>query len=128
MKKIVNIFIVVLACLAVCSCSSAAKNTAEAATTTTTATTNTSASDVSNKTEIESALNLANMNAEWTYSDSSDSWTLSIVTAVTNPEIEDEQGVSVCVPGAYVKGVDTNGDGKADATSGTVNGNLVIDY
>jgi len=79
-------------------------------------------------TAIEEALNLANMNAEWTYSDSADAWALSIVTAVTNPEIEDEQGVSVCVPGAYVKGIDTNGDGSADATSGTANGTLVIDY
>nr|MCR4655871.1 hypothetical protein [Lachnospiraceae bacterium] len=79
-------------------------------------------------TAIEEALNLANMNAEWTYSDSADAWTLSIVTAVTNPEIEDEQGVSVCVPGAYVKGIDTNGDGSVDATSGTANGTLVIDY
>lgn len=79
-------------------------------------------------TAIEEALNLSNMNAEWTYSEGSDAWTLSIVTAVTNPEIEDEQGVSVCVPGAYVKGIDTNGDGSADATSGTANGTLVIDY
>ena len=79
-------------------------------------------------TAIETALNLANMNGEWTYSDSSDAWTLSAVTAVTNPEIEDEQGVSVCVPGAYVKGIDSDGDGEADADSGTANGNLVIDY
>ncbi|MCR4671732.1 MAG: hypothetical protein K5637_00655 [Lachnospiraceae bacterium] len=77
---------------------------------------------------IEEALDLSNMGAEWTYSESSDAWTLSIVTAVTNPEIEDEQGVSVCVPGTYVKGVDTDGDGEADATSGTVTGNLIIDY
>lgn len=77
---------------------------------------------------IEEALNLANMNAEWTYSDSDDAWTLSIVTAVTAPEIEDEEGVSVCVPGAYVKGVDTDGDGTEDETSGTVTGTLVIDY
>ncbi|MCR5747791.1 MAG: hypothetical protein K6G03_08790 [Lachnospiraceae bacterium] len=76
---------------------------------------------------IEEALDLSKMNAEWTYSDASDAWTLSVVTAVTDPEIEDEQGVSVCVPGAYVKGVDTDGDGEADATSGTVNGKLVID-
>ena len=45
---------------------------------------------------------------------------MAVVTAVTNPEIEDEQGVSVCVPGAYVKGVDTDGDGTEDETSGTV--------
>ncbi|MCR5595562.1 MAG: hypothetical protein K6G12_06925 [Lachnospiraceae bacterium] len=79
-------------------------------------------------TAIEEALDLSRMNAEWTYSDSDDAWTLSVVTAVTKPEIEDEQGVSICVPGAYVKGVDTDGDGEADETSGTVNGTLVIDY
>ncbi len=77
---------------------------------------------------IETALDLSNMNAEWTYSDTADAWTLSVVTAVVNPEIEDEQGVSVCVPGAYVKGIDTDGDGKEDTTSGTANGTLVIDY
>jgi len=77
---------------------------------------------------IEEALDLANMNAEWTYSDNADAWTLSVVTAVTKAEIEDEQGVSVCVPGAYVKGVDTNGDGTEDVTSGTAAGDLVIDY
>ena len=86
-----------------------------------------SAEKTAEMTAIEEALDLANMNAEWTYSDTADAWTLSVVTAVTNPEIEDEQGVSVCVPGAYVNGVDTDGDGTADATSGTVNGNLVID-
>ncbi len=79
------------------------------------------------KAAIEEALNLANMNAEWSYSESDDAWTLSPVTAVVNPEIADQQGVSVCVPGAYVKGIDTNGDGKADATDGTATGTLVID-
>ncbi|MCR4796163.1 MAG: hypothetical protein K5898_13545, partial [Ruminococcus sp.] len=79
----------------------------------------------SDKTAIENALNLANMNAEWTYSDSADAWTMASVSSVTNPEIEDEQGVSVCVPGAYVKGIDTTGDGEADTTSGTANGTLV---
>ena len=78
--------------------------------------------------DIENALNLKNMGQEWTYSEDADAWVLSIVTAVTKPEIEDQQGVSVCVPGAYVKGVDTDGDGSADATSGTVTGALVIDY
>nr|MCR5021924.1 hypothetical protein [Ruminococcus sp.] len=32
------------------------------------------------------------------------------------------------MPGAYVKGIDTTGDGEADTTSGTANGTLVIDY
>jgi hypothetical protein len=53
---------------------------------------------------------------------------MAIVTAVTNAELPDYQGVSGCVPGAYVKGVDTDGDGTADATSGTASGNLIIDH
>ena len=84
--------------------------------------------DSAEKADIEAALNLANINPEWTYSESADAWTMAIVTAVTNAELPDYQGVSVCVPGAYVKGVDTDGDGTADVTSGTASGNLVIDY
>ena len=82
---------------------------------------------------IETTLNLANNeDQEWTYSSSADAWVLSIVSAVAYPEIEDEQGVSVCVPGAYVTGIDTDGDGQADVTSDSyseaVKGSLVIDY
>lgn len=82
---------------------------------------------------IEAALNLAN-NEEvtWTYDADADAWVMSIVTAVANAEIEDEEGVSVCVPGAYIKGIDTDGDGAADITSqnytDAVHGQLVIDY
>ncbi|MCD8002587.1 MAG: hypothetical protein LUG88_01485 [Clostridia bacterium] len=88
---------------------------------------------VSDKEYIESTLNLAN-NTEytWSYSSSADAWVMSIVSAVAYPEIEDEEGVSVCVPGAYVTGIDTDGDGEADVTSDSysaaVNGMLVIDY
>ena len=86
----------------------------------------------SDKAAIEAALNLKNMDQEWTYSAESDAWTLSVVTAVTKPVIEDEEGVSVCVPGAYVTGVDTDGDGAADVTAQSatdaVKGGLVIDY
>ena len=88
--------------------------------------------EASDKEAIEYALNLKNMDQEWSYSASSDAWTLSIVTAVTNPVIADKEGVSVCVPGAYVTGVDTDGDGVADVTaenySESVKGSLVIDY
>ncbi len=84
--------------------------------------------DSTDKADIEAALNLANIKPEWTYSENADAWTMAIITAVTNAELPDYQGVSVCVPGAYVKGVDTDGDGTADATSGTASGNLVIDY
>lgn len=81
---------------------------------------------------IETALDLSNMDEqEWTYDKDADAWTLSVVTAVTDPEIEDEQGVSVCVPGAYVTGIDTDKDGEADVTADTaddaVKGSLVID-
>ena len=84
------------------------------------------------KEEIEDELNLANNeDYTWSYDESSDSWVMSIVTAVANPEIEDEQGVSVCVPGAYVVGIDTDRDGDADVTSSNyeeeVNGNMIID-
>ena len=85
------------------------------------------------KEAIEQALNLANNpDQEWTYDAASGSWTLSVVTAVTKPVIESEEGVSVCVPGAYVTGIDTDGDGSADVTAadspGAVKGRLVIDY
>lgn len=90
------------------------------------------AAGASDKAAIEAALDLKNMDQEWTYSADSDAWTLSVVTAVTRPVIEDEEGVSVCVPGAYVTGIDTDGDGAADVTAegadGAVKGALVIDY
>ena len=89
-------------------------------------------STVSEKEAIEYALNLQNMNQEWTYNSGSEAWTLSIVAAVTKPVIENEEGVSVCVPGAYVTGIDTDGDGMADVTAENateaVKGSLVIDY
>ncbi|MCD8098698.1 MAG: hypothetical protein LUE31_11920 [Lachnospiraceae bacterium] len=88
---------------------------------------------VSDKEYIEETLNLANnTDYTWSYSADSDAWTMSIVSAVAYPEIEDEEGVSVCVPGAYVSGIDTDGDGAVDVTADSyadaVNGALVIDY
>lgn len=77
---------------------------------------------------VESYLDLRNMEAEWTYSADSDSWTLTPVVDVVYPELPDYQGVSVCVPGPYVIGLDTDGDGSADVVEGTAVGNLVIDY
>ena len=90
-------------------------------------------SAASDREAIEAALNLANNpDQEWTYSADADAWTLSVVMAVTNPVVENEEGVSVCVPGAYVKGIDTDGDGAADVTAEAateaVKGGLVIDY
>ncbi len=87
----------------------------------------------SDKEYIETTLNLSNNeDQEWTYSEDADAWVLSIVSAVVYPEIEDQQGVSVCVPGAYVTGIDTDGDGSEDVTSDTyteaVKGSLIIDY
>ncbi len=89
--------------------------------------------DTELKASIEETLNLANNeDQEWTYYADSDAWVLSIVSAVLNPELPDQQGVSVAVPGAYVTGIDTDGDGNEDITSATytdaVKGSLIIDY
>ena len=83
--------------------------------------------------EIEQTLNLANnQEQEWTYDADADAWVLSVVSAVAYPQLPDQQGVSVCVPGAYVTGIDTNGDGTADAAGAEakkgIKGKLVIDY
>lgn len=82
---------------------------------------------------IEYSLNLANnSDQEWTYYEETDAWVLSIVPSVAYPELPDQQGVSVCVPGAYITGIDSDGDGKADLTSTSyseaVKGSLIIDY
>ena len=82
---------------------------------------------------IESALDLRNdADQTWTWSASADAWTLSVVSAVAYPELAENEGVSVCVPGAYVTGIDTDGDGTADVTAADgeqpVKGSLVIDY
>ncbi len=82
---------------------------------------------------IEAALNLANNDEqEWTYDSDTDAWVLSVVSAVADPVLPDYQGVSVAVPGPYVTGIDTDGDGTANITadsySEAVNGSLVIDY
>ena len=84
------------------------------------------------RTEIESTLNISNNDEiTWSYDSQSDSWTMSVTCAVANPELPDYQGVSVNVPGAYVKGIDTDGDGTEDITGKTyseeVKGQLVID-
>ena len=84
------------------------------------------------QTEIESILNISNNDEiTWSYDSQSDSWTMSVTCAVANPELPDYQGVSVNVPSAYVKGIDTDGDGTEDITGKTyseeVKGQLVID-
>ena len=84
------------------------------------------------QTEIESTLNISNNDEiTWSYDNQSDSWTMSVTCAVANPELPDYQGVSVNVPGAYIKGIDTDGEGTEDVTGKTyseeVNGQLVID-
>lgn len=58
---------------------------------------------------------------------------MSIVSAVNYPELPDQQGVSVCVPGANVAGIDTDRDGQADVLSSDaeeepINSSLVIEY
>lgn len=88
---------------------------------------------ISDQAYIEETLNLKNNPEQtWYYSADGDAWTMGVVSSVVYPELPDQQGVSVCVPGAYVVGIDTDGDGKedvlgADAAEG-VQGGLVINY
>ena len=81
---------------------------------------------------IEETLNLANNpNRKWKYDKATDSWILSEVSAVAYPQIAEKQGVSVCVPGRYIKGIDTDGDESEDVDFQSydqeVSGDLVID-
>ena len=64
---------------------------------------------------IEYTLDLDHQTHTWTYNETSKTYTLSVVPAVANPVLPDYEGVSVCVPGVYVKGIDNAG-------------NLIIDY
>ncbi len=132
MKKITAVFCALAMMLSLAACGStttdSGSGSSEASSTSTS-----DAALVSDKTYIEETLNLAN-NTEytWSYDSGSDAWVMSIVSAVAYPEIEEEEGVSVCVPGGYVVGIDTDGDENADVTasdySDAVNGTLVIDY
>lgn len=122
-KKIAALFWVFTMLAGLCACSKNAE--AQEATS--------KVADAEQKAYIEEALNLANNEEqEWTYSSEDDAWVLSVVSAVAYPELPDQQGVSVCVPGAYVSGVDTDGDRTEDVTADTytdaVLGALVIDY
>lgn len=82
--------------------------------------------------KIEKKLDLKrNRLAEWSYDEKHDAWTLEPVTTVAYPVDPEDEGVSVCIPGAYVTGIDTDKDGTADITAksytGSVMGRLIID-
>ena len=127
-KKLIALSVSVAILAGLCAC---AKNTEDTEQPNSSANQQTVQSTSSDREYIEQTLNLANNeNQEWTYS--SGAWVLSAVSAVAYPELPDQQGVSVCVPSAYVTGIDTDGDGEADVTAETasdaVKGSLVIDY
>lgn len=129
-RKILALLISCATILSLCSCVQTTESVSESETNDTA----TAVADAETKAYIEETLNLAN-NSEvtWTYNASADAWVMSIASTVAYPELPDQQGVSVCVPGAYVTGIDTDGDGTADVTgteSGeeAVSGSLVIDY
>lgn len=135
-KKIVSMITCIALLLTLAGCGSSSTESTESEATDNTAETETTetaseANMVSDKEYIEYTLNLVN-NTDYTWTYQTNSWVMSIVSAVAYPEIEDEEGVSVCVPAAYVTGIDTDGDGTADVTAETytepVNGTLVIDY
>ena len=107
-KQLIASFLVLSLAAGLCACAKDAE--------TNTATDSSSrppVADAEEKAYIEETLNLSN-NTElsWTYSADADAWVMSIVSAVAYPELPDQQGVSVCVPGAYVTGIDTDGDGE----------------
>lgn len=128
-KQLMASFLALSLAAGLCACSKDAEtNTA------TDSSSQSSVADAEEKAYIEETLNLSN-NAElsWTYNADADAWVMSIVSAVAYPALPDQQGVSVCVPGAYVTGIDTDGDGTADVTGAdaveeAVSGSLVIDY
>ncbi|MCD8341403.1 MAG: hypothetical protein LUC87_04500 [Clostridiales bacterium] len=141
MKKLTALLCALAMVLSLAACGSTSSDSDTAESTSGTAAESTSDSAAASETQaassdkeyIESTLNLANnTDYTWSYDSGSDAWVMSIVSAVAYPEIEDEEGVSVCVPGGYVTGIDTDGDGVADVTADSyaeaVNGSLVIDY
>ncbi len=122
-KKMTALFLTFTMLTGLCACSKSTETQEQTS----------QVADAEQKAYIEETLNLANNEEqEWTYSSEADAWVLSIVSAVAYPELPDQQGVSVCVPGAYVSGIDTDGDGTEDVTADTytdaVSGSLVIDY
>ena len=61
--------------------------------------TQTAETEQTEQTEIESILDISNNDEiTWSYDSQSDSWTMSVTSAVANPELPDYQGVSVNVP------------------------------
>lgn len=133
MKKSLSLLLVLSLTLSLAGCSTNESNSDSTSDSTETTDTTTDSETTSDKDYIEQTLNLANnTEQEWTYSADDDAWILSVVSAVAYPELPDQQGVSVCVPGAYVTGIDTDADVEADVTAETyseaVKGSLVIDY
>lgn len=132
MKKNLSLLLIPVMAIGLTDLGSLSTNAYAATQTTSKAAVSTNVSSESAKQkQIEQMLNLANnTKQEWTYDKSADAWILSIVSAVAYPELPDQQGVSVCVPGAYVLGIDTNKDGKANITAKTytkaIKGSLVI--
>lgn len=138
MKRKIISLLVICSLLVGCESVNSSVNSAEASTSEYTESTNITETAIEEnvnqeKEHIEYTLNLANNEGqEWTYMKEKDAWVLSVVSAVAYPELPNQQGVSVCVPGAYVTGIDTDGDGKGDVTSDNygdaVKGSLIIDY
>jgi len=125
-KKIMALFIASAMLTGLCACSAQKESNKEQNDVS-------SVADTEAKEYIEKTLNLKNNEEqEWTYYTETDAWVLSVVSAVAYPELPDQQGVSVCVPGAYVTGIDTDKDDAADVTSENYTkatyGTLIIDY
>ena len=88
--------------------------------------------DDENREYIEKRLDIYNVKTKWTYDADADAWVLTPTSTVAYPEIPKEQGISVAVPGAYVRGIDIDRDLEPDVTAeevtDTVVGDIIIDY
>lgn len=103
LKKITTLLLSLSLAAGLCACGQEASGTEVEETASAVA-------DAEKKAYIEETLNLAN-NADltWTYSADTDAWVMSIVSAVAYPELPDQQGVSVCVPGAMSQALTRTG-------------------
>ena len=95
LKQLIASFLALSLVAGLCACTKDAEINTE-----TDSSSQSSVADTEEKAYIEETLNLSNNRSlSWTYNADADAWVMSIISAVAYPELPDQQGVSVCVPG-----------------------------